>query len=391
MQTYNSILHIMTWLRSVLPYLSNEFGVVPTIKILAEMKGCSQASMHKAIKRLEEDGLLVSKRGYGTCLKNTNFIKPPEVNFEIKNLNKIIPIDKNKPLFVVILPVHNDGKAHQNEILDYLSDFCVGVFDAGEKFKIEIVIKFYDVNKKNSDKSIRAILAFLRKSPVKGIMTVSLIDDLFFRSLYKTGLPCLIVDHWPYGLNLPSINPNHFAATKELVCVLASLKHKNIALLDRKTPALNPEISSGYKAGLIATQLTYREELMYNISVGYFRREQNLVTFEKFLKSENRPTAFISYLSDIAIELVIALTRFGLKVPEDVSIVTFCSSKVEVNGMILSGIYYDWKSIGFHSASKLLSLSNKKDGDISDEKFKFTFWPGNSIAHNSFKLKTSKN
>jgi DNA-binding GntR family transcriptional regulator len=86
MSTYNSHLHIVTWLKSILPFIINDLGDVPPIKTLAIMKGCSVASMHKAIKKLELDGLLVSRRGHGTCLRNFNSHFNPDSKKEIQEI-----------------------------------------------------------------------------------------------------------------------------------------------------------------------------------------------------------------------------------------------------------------------------------------------------------------
>jgi DNA-binding LacI/PurR family transcriptional regulator len=290
----------------------------------------------------------------------------------------------------MIFPVANENKAHPNMIYEYLSDFCVGVFNACENLKIEVVIKYLDIHSVNTEKSIRSILAYIKKNPVKGIMTVSVIDQIFFQSLYHTGLPCLVVDHWPLGLNLPSFNPDHSAATKELVFVLASLKHKNIALIDRINSGSNPELVSGYKAGLQATQLKFQENLIFNVTTGLFSRQEFLSKFEKLLTSNDRPTAFITYHSGIAIELVKVLRRVGLKIPRDVSIVSFCSSKIVINDLILSGIFYDWVRIGSQSVSKLLNLTEQKTSIVYGECFHFSFWHGNTISSHRFRPMDTK-
>lgn len=385
MPIYNSTLHITTWLKGVLPYLCNEMGAVPTIKLLATMKGCSKASMHKAIKKLEAEGLLVSKRGYGTCLKNYNSHKPDEPKIKFQEILKNIHSDKDKPLFVLVLPFYSYNNPNHSTIPFYLSDFCVGVFNACEKLNIEIVIKFLDTYLPKRGKSIREILSYLKKNPVKGIMTGSVVDRPFFQDLSRLGLPTLIVDHWPLGMNLPSLNPNHSDATKELVFVLASLKHKNIALINRIDPGLNPEIESGYKAGLLATQIDFKSELIFNMTASFFARQEQLINFEKIMTSVNRPTAFIIHSSSVAIELVKFLCRIGIKIPNDVSIVTFCANKVEINGVVLSGIFYDWAKIGSLSVTKLLAHSNKKNEFVFNDTFKFSFLSGSSISHNSNK------
>lgn len=390
MPTYNSHLHIVTWLKGILPYLSNEFGLLPPIKTLAEMKGCSIASMHKAIKKLENEGTLVSKQGYGTFLKNITAKKAPAANLDIQNFISKPSKDEQKGFYVLILPVSTFSKVQHKRIAEYLQEFCVGVFNACSRLNIKMEIKYIDSNPSKSARTFREILAFIKKNPVKGIMVASITDFIVFQSLQKTGLPCLIVDHWPNGLNLPSINPNHSAATKELVYVLASLKHKNIALIDRKDPAINPELASGFKAGLASTGIEFQPSMIFNISTGFFARQEEVAKFEKLMLSENRPTAFISYTNEIAIELVKLLNRIGLNVPRDVSIVTFCSHQVVVNDMILSGISYDWTSIGAYCVEKLLNIANTKEFIGSNENYKFAFLPGNSISFNHFRHPSPK-
>lgn len=387
MPTYNSKLHIMTWLKGVLPYLCNEYGVVPTIKKLATMKGCSQATMYKAIKQLEEDGLLISKRGYGTCLKNSQFQSNVEPKKDFQIIANDLPKTTSKQIYVLILPVYNYVKPYPNIITGYLSDFCQGVFEAAEKYQIAIVIKYFDGNLDNRRKSIRAILAYIKKNSIKGIMTSGIVGHDLFKGLFNTGLPCLIVDHWPLGLQIPSFNPNHFDAAKELVLVLASLKHKNIALIDRSDSSVNPKIMSGYKAGLAAANLGINEDLIFNVRINFLVRqnEERLINFEKLILGDNRPTAFITFSSEVAMELIKFIERLGLKVPRDFSIIAFCSHKVEFNDIILSGIFYDWKSIGSISVDKLLGISLRKEKVVFDDYFKYTFLPGNTISYNSFK------
>ena len=385
MPIYNSKLHIVTWLKEILPYIGNEFGLLPPIKTLAEMKGCSIASMHKAIKELENLGLVVSKQGYGTFLKNTTVKPLPSANFNLADFVKKVDVDKKKHLYVMILPISTFSKVEHQRISEYLSDFCVGAFNSFSRQKIEVVLRFIDVDPAKAEKSFRSILSFIKKNSVKGIMTVSITDYVVFRTLSRLSIPFLVVDHWPIGLNLSCINPNHSAATKELVYVLASLKHKNISLIDRVDPALNVEIMSGYKSGLIATGLNFREDLVFNISSGFFAREENVKDFEKLLLSDERPTAFIIYTSDVAVELVKLMGRMGLKVPRDFSIVTYCSAQVEVDGMVLSGIAYDWSAIGSYSVEKLIEMVNSNSTKVFNENYKFTFLPGNSISFNGSK------
>ena len=89
--------------------------------------------MHKAIKKLEMEGLLLSKRGYGTCLKNSSLHINTAPNQEIQDLLSSSSVKKTIPKIVLILPVYNYVKPHPNEIHGYLSDYCQGVLGACEK------------------------------------------------------------------------------------------------------------------------------------------------------------------------------------------------------------------------------------------------------------------
>ncbi|PBO84129.1 MAG: hypothetical protein COA77_11165, partial [Thaumarchaeota archaeon] len=52
---------------------------------------------------------------------------------------------------------------------------------------------------------------------------------------------------------------------------------------------------------------------------------------KKLCQSDNRPTAFITYTSNVAINLIKIIEQLDLKVPKDISVVTFCGKKEYVN------------------------------------------------------------
>lgn len=385
MNKYNSCLHVVIWLKGLLPHIGDEFGRIPPIKKLAELKGCSIATMHKAIKELEIQGLCVSEQGHGTYVRNISKDLPnsEEKQSIIFDLALQAKPEDDRPHYILLTPMMASSYVRTKEVSSYIIDFYTGAMKKSEELNLNLEIKFLEPSSEKWRKQLKSLIKNMKEKKTQGIITASIVSSFTFNSLHNTGIPFLIVDHWAVGLNLPTLNPNHFMATEELILVLANMKHTNIGLLDRKENNLNPEIFSGYEAGLKKAGLKLNADFVLPITEKNMTSHATIQKIQNLCQREDRPTAFITYTSNVAINLIKILEQMDLKVPKDISVVTFCAKKVMVNGIAISGIVFDWEVIGNYAVEKVFEISNHPSGIAKDEYLGFKFLSGNTISFNS--------
>lgn len=376
MSNFNSVLNLVYWLKANLPYSCDEFGLIPSIQHLSKLKGCSTTTMHKAIKVLCEENFLYSKHGLGTFIKRQNTphtISSHSYPASTEKLN----INTSESI-VVLVPTNSHISLPSSKIIaEYLESFCLGAMSTSLENSIKITFQYIDVIEKNFAKTFRNAIQYIKKNRIQKIIAVGFFKQEIFQKLALLNLPCIIVDHWPFGLDLPSINPDYYSATKELVQLLASLKHTDICLIDRPNKNLNKEIMNGYLAGLESAGLAFNAKYIFNLNDTHFSKAKHIEELERLILKNNRPTAFICFSHLIVIEFLKLCSKWKISVPQDISLATYIHKDMTIQNYHLSGILFDWEKIGRIVVQKIVGDRQNK---FSSELFGYTIIPGNTIA-----------
>lgn len=175
----------------------------------------------------------------------------------------------------------------------------------------QVAIYVYDFDKEKL-KNIFSMLAFSKETD--GIITL---DSSFPESVpdFKPDVPTVCFSD-AAGKHYDTIGVNTKDVINDAVSYLKSMGHTKIGFIGE-------ELTMGkyyaFKNALEACNLTFDERYMY-ISDERFAKI-GVLAAEKVAAADIRPTAFVTAYDEIAIGFMHEITKYGLSVPEDFSIV----------------------------------------------------------------------
>ena len=134
-------------------------------------------------------------------------------------------------------------------------------------------------------------------------------------------LPVVVIDNSSSDKTIPSIIIDNFNAIRNAVNYLCVLGHKRIGFMTGLEDSdVGKNRHAGYEQGLAANGLKLDERLVYK---GNFSFKAGVAGADYFLALKTPPTAIICANDSMAIGAIRKITRLGLSVPDDISIVGF--------------------------------------------------------------------
>lgn len=195
-------------------------------------------------------------------------------------------------------------------------------------------------------------LAGLIVEPTKSNLINSNIN--YYLDIVHKDMPILMLHARYEELDIPYIAMDDFEAGKMATQHLIDLSHKKIAIITKTDDLQGKNRFKGYIAALKNEKMTYQKNhvILYDTE-----RKKELPAFiHKMLSDENPPNAVVCYNDEVAMILIEEIKKIGLKVPEDIAIVShddsFLSSSV--SGMNLTSIEHPKERMGKEAAKWLI-------------------------------------
>jgi len=155
---------------------------------------------------------------------------------------------------------------------------------------------------------------------IDGVILVALTDQNLIAELAGSGKPLCLVDHYSERAKIDCVRVDSYGAARLAMDHLHSLGHERIAYLQPEDPKTNPRRLEGYRGALDAFGLDFRSEWLLAAEAdleGGAQAAMRLLTLDE----SERPTAVMAFSDEMAIGAIQAIMRFGLRVPEDMSVV----------------------------------------------------------------------
>jgi LacI family transcriptional regulator len=182
-----------------------------------------------------------------------------------------------------------------------------------------------------------------------------------------------------------SIYPNNIEAGKIAVRKLTEAGRKNIAYVTEITHFAenNSEYHysvadryAGYeiemkKMGLIPRNINNDDELL--------PREKQVDYFTKILSQPDRPDALVLYWSSLAAPVIHAARNVNLRIPEDLSIITFSSYLSQNTGLTINALVEPEIEMGVKSVKMLNQKMKNPDKNFKSQSVDFSYWKGGSV------------
>ena len=168
----------------------------------------------------------------------------------------------------------------------------------------------------------KVLLQLLAGRKVDGIILapVGLKTDHITDFLNK-GIPVVIIDRYLPDVPVSYITTDNYAGAKEAVEHMISRGHRNIACIQGITGiSVNTDRVKGYKDALRKHGIRINNSL---VSGSDFGEKNGYHQTMKLLKRKNVPSAILALSNLISLGVMRAVSEKGLKIPEDISLVSF--------------------------------------------------------------------
>lgn len=232
-----------------------------------------------------------------------------------------------------------------------------GVEDATSEHGLNVVLCNTDEKQSKLDNYIHVLL----QKRIDGILLVPTGDNAdVVRKIQKQHIPVVLLDRILPDLSVDVVRSDSEGGSYALTRFLIQQGHRHIAMLAGPTEiSTSTERIAGYRRALEEFEIPFETDLVssggYNHESG-FHRAQNLLIHPRL-----RPTAMYAGNNVIAVGVLQALYRNGLRVPEDMSVVSFDDLPISVlPEPFLTVVAQSPYELGVASAQLLIDLITGK-------------------------------
>ncbi|KZE84243.1 catabolite control protein A [Paenibacillus elgii] len=261
------------------------------------------------------------------------------------------------------------------------SEVARGIEDIANMYHYNIILSNAD---KKKEKEIRVINTLLEKQ-VDGLLFMGgAITEEHIQAFKTSSVPVVLCATADEQRTIPSVDIDHEKAAFDAVNVLLENGHRDIAMISGtlQDPANGYARYQGYKKALEAANIPLREDL---VRIGNYRYESGLEVTKYFLELDNRPTAIFAATDEMAIGAIHTLQDNGLKVPEDMSVISVdnirMASMVRPLLTTVAQPMYDIGAVAMRLLTKLMNKETKDASELSQVILPHEVIYRNSVAH----------
>ncbi len=313
-------------------------GRLPTEVELAEQLGVSRETVRLATVVLEREGLLIKIRRRGTFLQPSNGEKVAAKTSASRCLGYLQADYPTRAGAEEAVTAAISGLMLQGA----LAEAGLGGF--------QLLVR----HTQPSDLH-QAIRELCQGNRLEGVIFASCGEEKAVKRAMSLGLPVVLLDH---DLNLPrvhSVRDDSFEGAKQAIRHIASLGHRCIGFVDWQNSELNPWRLRGYRQGLRDAKLPRRHVWEIPVELTAAGAAEAV---ERYLALSPRPSALFCFNNTVARFIIDELSRCGLRVPDDVSIMG--AGGETVPGLTATAI--DWREMGKYAVQILRDAQRDPDG-----------------------------
>lgn len=190
---------------------------------------------------------------------------------------------------------------------------------------------------------------------------------MFGDRLLESGVaPMLFACEWAPASTLPAIQVDNAQGAALAIRHLAELGHRDIGhVCGPADNVLTTARSDGTRASLASLSLDINEDWFFG---GDFNLDAGIRAADWWLSLKRRPTALFCASDELALGLIGALSRQGISVPNDLSVVGFDDIEIARHYVpALTTIAQPRMTIGQESARLALRIMDNANGAASEE------------------------
>ena len=168
----------------------------------------------------------------------------------------------------------------------------------------------------------KELLNLMQAHKVEGVIIAPVGTDFkHLVEVYEKGLSIVIVDRYLPGINLPYITSDNYQGAFDAISHLISMGHKDIACIQGiKDSQPNKERVKGYIDALEQNNIPVNDSFIIGEN---FSTENGYKQTRILFSVEQNPTAIFALSNLISLGVIKALSEMGLKIPDDVSLISY--------------------------------------------------------------------
>lgn len=303
--------------------------IVPSENELSKKFDVSRDTVRKALEQLEEENLIERKRGSGTYVKET----------KKKAANRIAVVTTYVDSYIFPKIITGIEEVLSEKGYAMQLSFSNNRFDREREVLMDI-LEHGDV-------------AGIIMEPVKSALPNPNIDC--YVALQRKGIEVLLINSYYQDIYLPHVSLNDANAAKLATEYLISKGHRKIGAFLKMDDGQGRFRFAGYKKALMNAGINSSEELIVWFDTAHMQHIGNIA--DNIRERLFGCTAVLCYNDLAANELVSYLLKCGMKIPEDVSIISIDDSTLaELCDVKLTSCTHPKEQLGRKAAESLLHL-----------------------------------
>ncbi|MBI4027411.1 MAG: GntR family transcriptional regulator [Verrucomicrobia bacterium] len=336
---------------------------IGTEKSLAVEADISRNSVRRAVDQLVREGLVQRRPGRGKGV----FVRAPHQ--VVQTVQIVVP----------------------NLLWHHCAQIAVGAQSVAASKGIRVQIS----DAHESPDLELAMLKALPASDTDGALVISLHDPRFTEALFSlkaADYPWVLVDQRIENLEVPSVEIDNYGGGYAVGRELAGMGHRRIAFLGALRVAAVARRLDGLRDAMLDAGVLFDRTLVGDVPAeGIFGSINASATYslplvQTLLSRPDRPTVLFDGSGDAIPYACRALRELGLRIPHDVSFVTFEDSPVcELMDPPVACVRQPWDTVGRAAMQMLLDRMDRRNGGVEfaeaqHQVVPFTWVPRASLA-----------
>lgn len=270
-----------------------------TLKQLAQELNLSEATVSRVLNGKGDD-FRISKQTQAIILEAAD-----KHDFVPNVLARSLRLKKSETLGLIVPDVSNP----------FFAQIVKSVQQEAKQKEYQVIL--FDTDE-TLDQEIKAI-QLMRQRNVDGLIVCPV--GLSFEHLEKLNLPIIVLDRHAPDSSLPCVVSDNYQGALEAVRFLIRKGHRRIACIQGLQGASPNEFRiRGYRKALAEAGLSVKSE--YLVGQG-FREDNGYLETKMLMQLAQPPTAIFVVSNLICLGVLRALSEDGLKVPDDLSLISF--------------------------------------------------------------------
>ncbi|MES9760179.1 GntR family transcriptional regulator [Priestia megaterium] len=313
---------------------------VPSEKELSNNFKVSRITSKKALKKLEEDGIVYRRQGKGTFVAEDR-----------KEINKL----NNKKLLIGLVVTGLDD-SHISKLISSIETA------SNEKCLVILKQSFGSAEREEH------IIDELLELPVDGLIIYPAQAEHYSPKILKLTVekyPLVLIDRAFKRIAATTISTDNVEAAKTGIDYLFSLGHQEIGVISPNTiqtttieDRFNGIVKAYSEREVAVNPNLWCTDIKSTLPSKSGTPEQDIEVIKEFLKKNSHITALFTLEYHIAILAKRAVEKLGLYVPKDISILCFDELESDFNGWAFTHLRQKEELIGQTAIKRLMNMIN---------------------------------